>query len=51
MFVLYFYNMLHRHHTLLEIDHGLGEVLLTNNMTFPPLVIRVKSRRKAIKFH
>ena len=43
--------MLHGHHTLLEIDHGLGEVLLTKHMTFSPLVKRVESRSKAIKFH
>ena len=39
MFVVYFYNMLHGHHNLLEIDHDLGLALLTNNMTFSPLVM------------
>ena len=54
MFVVYFYNMLHghqTHHTLLEIDHGFGEVLLTKHMIFSPLVKRMKTRSKAIKFH
>ena len=43
--------MLHGHHCLLEIDHDLGEALLTNSMTFSPLVIRVKSKNKVIKFY
>ena len=50
MFVAYFFNMLHGHHTLLEIDYGLGYALLTKHMTFSPFVKRVKSRSKAIKF-
>ena len=49
MFVVYFFKMLHGHHTQMKIDHGLGSVLLTKNIKFSSLVKRVKSVGKAIK--